>query len=193
MVENSPNTYKIISDIEAKYNEDIYYHAFNLLIKLFNNIANNPNQPVYRQFKKTNEAIKTKILVIKETIELLKEVGYVGEGKDEKNDSEILIYKDSKVDKLKKAVDIMTISVKKIEEKLRQKELSKKNQELYKLNEEVNERMREDAKKKEELKRLLELDKKERATNSKAVDSKANDLKFGATVKKLDCSKQPRG
>ena len=76
----------------------------------------------------------------------------------------------------------MTISVKKIEEKMRQKELSKKNQELYKLNEEVNERMREDAKKKEELKRLLELDKKERATNSKAVDSKANDLKFGATV-----------
>jgi hypothetical protein len=187
MVENSPDTYKIIGDIENKYNEDVYYHAFNLLLKLLNNIVNNPNQPVYRQFKKTNEAIKTKILVIKETIDLLKELGYVEEG------SEFLVYKDSKVDKLKKAIDLMTTSVKKVEEKIRQKELIHKNKELNKLNEEVNERMREEAKKKEELKRLLELDKQERLTKSKAVDSKANDLKFGATLKKLDCSKQPRG
>jgi len=184
-MENNGSIYKICGDIESRYNDDVVNSAFTLLLKLFQNIINNPNELKFRQFKKSNEAIKTKILIIHEIEQLIKEIGYQEEGSD------VLIYKDPRTDKLKKGMDIIGITHSKLQEKQRAKEILKKNNELNKLTEEIHARMKEEARKKQDLVNQMELDKKERATNAKATDSKANELKFGANVKKFECKQQP--
>jgi len=185
----SNNLQKICSDINEKYSEEAIHTAFSLLLKMLQNIASNPNEPKFRQFKKTNEAIKTKILVVKEIALLLKEIGY------EESDSDILTFKEVKTDKVKQAIDIIQTINKEAEEKIRHKEIqeqAKKNNKNI-LNDEVNQRLREEAKKKAEIQRLLEYDKQERLKREKATDSKGNDLKFGANLKKFECSKDKGG
>ena len=186
---NGGGVYEVCGTIKKQYSDEAIQTAFNLILKMVNNIIKNPNEPKFRTFKKTNEAIKSKILIIKETEKLMKELGFVEDGND------VLVYKEAKVDKLQKGVDIMETFKRDVDENIRIKEVQKqslKDLERLKLNEEVNARMREEARKKKELLNQIELDKKERATKEKATDSKANDLKFGATLKKFEC-KQPRG
>lgn len=178
--------YKTCSDIKANHkDEDLINTAYSLLLKFLANIIKNPNDPKFRIFKKSNENIKAKILCIKETETLLKEIGFVEEDGN-------LVFKNSKVDSIQKGVNVIETFKKEIDEKVRLKQEHKQNLEQIKLNEDVNARMREEAKKKKEILALLEQDKKERATRDKATDSVSNDLKFGATLKKFEC-KQPRG
>ena len=153
---------------------------------MFKNIINSPNEPKFRQFKITNEAIKSKILAIKGTLELVKAAGF------SEFDEEHLAYKDSKVDTLKKAVDIIEVYTKEANEKIKAKENSKKNDNINKLSEDIKKMKLEQDRKKQEILNQIELDKKERAKKEKATDSKANDLKFGATLKKFEC-KDPKG
>ncbi len=186
MESESSNIYSICHKIkESNPNEDEKIHsAYHLLLKMFNNIISNPNESKYRGFKLTNEAIKSKILVIKETLELLKEAGYV------EVDKENLSFKDIKTDRLKKAADVISIYYKDLEEKIKQKEIFKKNEELARLNNEIKEKFREEQRKKQEILKQLELDKQERAQAEKATDSYGKDLKYGATLKKFECKNQ---
>lgn len=189
-MEDNSRLYQLCQEIEDKYNEDAVNTAFTLLLKLLTNLANNPNEPKFRIFKKTNDTIKSKILIIKETETLIREIGYVDEGSD-------LTFKDPRVDKIKKAIEIISITKKKVEEKLKEKQLKQQqltqNKEYQKLNEEINARLREEARKKQELMKQLENDKKERAKREKAQDSNACDLKYGATLKKFEAPKNQRG
>lgn len=185
-MDSNNSIYKICSTIKEGYTDEALNKAFHLLIKMFNNIIKNPNEPKFRQFKITNEAIRSKILIIKETLDLVKEAGFT------EFDEEHLAYKEIKTDRLKKAVDIMTTYNAEAEEKIRAREILKKNEELNRLNEEINAKFREEQKKKQEIMKQLEYDKMERAKKEKATDSIGNDLKFGANLKKFEC-KQPRG
>ena len=184
--ESTSTIYNLCNEIKKKYSEESTHTAYHLLLKLLNNIVNNPNEAKFRIFKKTNEAIKTKILVIKEIHEMLISMGYTD------TDADNMTYKDPKVDKLKKAIDIISIYTKEIEEEFNRRELLKKNQDLVKLNEEINAKFREEQRKKKEILKDLENDKKERKTAPKATDSIGNDLKYGATEKKFEC-KDPKG
>jgi hypothetical protein len=60
---------KICKEIMNNYKEEAYNiikEAFSLMVKLLMNIARQTNEEKFRTFKKSNQAIKTKILIIKE-------------------------------------------------------------------------------------------------------------------------------
>ena len=103
MENNFNSIYKLCDEIKETYNEEAIQTAFNLLIKMFKNIINNPNESKFRQFKISNEAIKAKILSIKQTLEIVKEAGFTEFDKDN------LAYKEIKTDALKKVVAILEI------------------------------------------------------------------------------------
>lgn len=73
---------EIVQNIYNKNEINTLITAFELLIKLFQNIINNPNENKFKNFKLTNEAIKTKILIIPEIKDLLKVLGYENSSED---------------------------------------------------------------------------------------------------------------
>ncbi|MCQ2819217.1 MAG: hypothetical protein MJ252_18295 [archaeon] len=66
---------ELLNDIENNHPNE-YFKSFELLKTLFTNIILNPNDPKFRNFKKTNEAIKSRILSIPECLTLLEILGY---------------------------------------------------------------------------------------------------------------------
>ena len=64
-----------------------------MLMKLFKNIINNPTEEKFRNFKITNEAIKSKILVIPEILDLIITLGYINKN----DDKDILTFTDTSV------------------------------------------------------------------------------------------------
>ena len=80
---------------------EVLISAFQLLAKLFQNIISNPTEEKFKIFKLTNEAIKTKILVIPETVSLLKSVGY------ESTNDELMTYKSNDMKPLEFTVDLL--------------------------------------------------------------------------------------
>lgn len=67
--------------VKKKPNE--YRSAFGVLVKLLNNIIENPNEPKFRGIKKSNLVVKTKLLIIPEIIDVLNILGFE-EGTGEK-------------------------------------------------------------------------------------------------------------
>lgn len=172
-----------ISKMKSSYKDEPLHTCIHLLQKLIKNIISNPNEPKFRNVKKTNEAIKTKILCIKEAETLLKEVGFVEDG------TELLVYKDSNTNNLSILVKQLEEVEKEIDERKLKNEILQKNLEAKKLQDEINARMKEEHRKKAELEKLIENDKKERMNKEKAKDSNANDLKFGCNLKKFEAPK----
>lgn len=189
MVENNKgNVYALVDKICSEYNGDYVHAAFSLLLKMLSNITKNPNEPKFRNFKTTNEAIKSKILIIKENLDLMKETGFV----DDNNDGSY-VYKDKDTDSVKKTIDIITAAIKQLEEKISNKKAADKNIEAKKLRQEIDEKFRAEAKKKAKVQEQLEYDKLERARRDKAKDSNANQIKFGATDMKCDFKDKNKG
>ena len=61
----------------AKSNKkEMVEEAFNLLLKLFNNISKNPGESKIRNFKISNETLKTKVLFIKNILQVIEIIGY---------------------------------------------------------------------------------------------------------------------
>ena len=89
----------------AKNRPDDYKTAFFILNKLLNNIIEHPEDPKFRGIKKTNEAIKTKLLNIPEIIDVLNILGYV-EGTGEKVD--FWLYEGNNLESLKECVEVIT-------------------------------------------------------------------------------------
>lgn len=183
-MESRSSLSSVIESIKNKYSDEAVHTAFSLYLKMINNIIKNPNEPKFRTFKLTNEAIKTKILIIQEMLVLVRESGFTDV------DSEHLAYKHPKVDSLNQAAALMTQVVAEIDERNRLKEVAKKNVVSSQLNDEINAKLREEQKKKKEILQQLEYDRLERAKREKVKDSVANDLKYGATLKKFECKDQ---
>lgn len=188
MESNTSELYNIchtIKEIYKNYDEKLH-SAYNLLLKMLNNIITNPNEQKFRLFKLTNDSIKAKILCIHEIMELLYTIGYTD------LDKENLVFKNIKTDSVKKAIEVIGIFNKELEERLKNKQSNEKNEEIQKKKDEINKMMKEEHRKKEEIMKQIEYDKQERLKKPKATDSIANQLKYGAVQKKLDC-KDPKG
>ena len=77
--------------------------AFELLIKLFQNILNNPSEPKFRNFKKTNKLIQSEILIFPNIIDSLYIMGYV----EDKDDENILLYQADSLENFIIAIEIL--------------------------------------------------------------------------------------
>lgn len=168
---------QIVEEIINKYNPKPVKEAFILLVKLFNNIINFPLEPKYKNFKKSNHLIKTKILLIKETLSLITTLGYTNT-----EDDDILSFTGHAgnlrtcVLYLNKKIKEMESELKEGEDIIREKEERKKRANF----EEAQRKAREEKIEKEKILRQIENDKKERALRGPAHESRANQLKYGA-------------
>lgn len=180
----------ICEKITKNYRDEAVRDAFSLIQKLLNNIINNPNEEKFRSFKKTNENIKKKILIIKETLEFMKYVGYAD------LDTEIMAYTNKDLTKLKTAVKVLQDYLDLIDKKLKEQEYlkdSKRHDEVKRHNEEITKKFAQEKLLKQKVQEQLEFDKKERSQKDKPKDSLGKDLNFGAKVCKFEPSKEKRG
>ena len=156
---------KIVEDIYNSYNVNRVMEAFKILNKLFSNIINNPDEEKFKVFKKSNINLQLKVLIIKETLDILKSLGY------QEADEERLIFKGD-VKRLKYATYSMTNKIKKIEE------IRKEFEERSKI-------LMEQKLERERLRQQCLNDRREVA-QKKIQSSVANDLKFGAKEVKVE-------
>lgn len=167
---------QIIKQIIYKYNHKPILEAFNILLKLFNNIINYPRDSKFKNFKKSNLIIRNKILIIDEALSLIYVLGYT-----KTDDDEILSF-NGDYNNLLECVKYLNKKVKELEYEIKIKENSEKKQEEKKIKstfEEAQIQSKKILSEKEKILQQIENDKKERAQREKARDSKANDLKFG--------------
>lgn len=176
--------------ILSKYNEDAIYDSWTLILKLLNNIVKTPGDDKFRLFKKTNEAIKKKVLMISENLKLIKDIGYVD------LDDELLAFQGDDLTNIKNAIsDIghqLEILTKKKAEKQYEEEL-KRQEQLRKNNEELMKKFKEEKEKQKKIQEQLEFDKRERALREKPKDSVGRNLEFGAKVCKFEPKNNQRG
>jgi hypothetical protein len=181
MIANTGDSIKSTCEkIVKKYKEDIVRDAFSLISKLLNNILSKPNEDKFRNFKKTNELIKSKILILKETQQLMYEIGY------RDLDSEYMVFQGQDLTNIKTAVKIIEDYTKQLNSLIEQQEVKKREEESRKLQEEVDRMKREEILRKQKIQEALELDKKERMQREKAKDSVSKNLEFGAKVCKFE-------
>ena len=174
-----PNKY--IDIILDKYNELPVQEAFHILLKLFNNIVNNPLEDKFKYFKKTNKTIKAKVLIIPEIIDLLKSMGYIDV------DDESMVYTEN-LDIIKNVSNKIK-SITDIYDNKKLKEEEEKKQKLYEEKMEIiKQQTRLQQEEKEKIRRQLENDKKEREKRENIYSTKAKDLNFGATEFVVKCS-----
>lgn len=177
-------------EITGKYREEAVKEAFSLLLILLKNIVNKPTEEKFRLFKRTNAAIKSKILVIKECLELVKDIGYVD------LDGELLVYQDSDLSNVNAAIKVLNNTIEAINKKLAELEMEKeiKNQEeARRLQEEVNRKFIEEKMRKLKIQQQIENDKKEKAQMEKPKDSVGNKMEYGAKVCKFEPKQGNRG
>lgn len=175
-------------EIMKLYKEEAVKDAFSLIVILLKNMVNKPNEEAMRTFKKTNKNIKTRILAIKECLELMKDIGYLD------LDPEFMVYQDSDMTKVNAAVKVLSNYIEIINKKLSdlamQKEL-KQQEEAKRLSEEINRRFKEDQLRKMQIQKQIENDKKEKAQMEKAKDSVGKKLDYGAKVCKMEFKNDP--
>ena len=75
--------------------------AFEILIKLFQNILNHPTEAKFRTFKKTNQTIKTRVLIIPEIIDVLQVLGYTD------STNELMIYEGDSLSNFQIAIEVI--------------------------------------------------------------------------------------
>ena len=118
---------KIDDMIQKIYNNnkiETLITAFELLIKLFQNIINKPTEDKFKNFKTSNESIKSKILVIPEILELIKTIGYASVSDD------TYTYKNSSVKPLEFTVEVLNKKVMYLEYKLTRPQTPPKKEEV---------------------------------------------------------------
>lgn len=176
---------ELCDNIYKKYNEKFVKDAFSLLCLLLNNIVNNPKEDKFRNFKLTNINIKTKILIIEESMDLIKLIGYT-----QQNDEYMRYNGESSV--LKEATFIINKYLNKIEESIKEKE-KKEREEREKMIqqnlEEVNRKMRQKREEVEKIRKELENDKREREKMERPSESIGKELQFGCTEIKVQPSR----
>lgn len=193
-MQNSESLENKIRDVCEKifnmYGENFVKEAFSILIKLFNNILSKPQEEKFRIFKKSNEVIKKKILVMKENLILLKEIGYVD------LDNDIMTFQGNDLTPIKIAADVLNSYIDLINSRIAEKEhleKLKQEEERKRLNEEVQQKLHEKKLLERKIQEQLENDRRERAQREKPKDSMGKDLSFGAKVCKFEPKKGGEG
>jgi hypothetical protein len=180
----------ICDKIFQKYNETAVKEAFSLILKLLNNILSKPGEDKFRIFKKSNEAIKSKILLLKENLDLIKAIGYVD------LDEEMLAFQGEDLGNVKEAVGVLTEYIEIINKKLEEKEYlekKKKEEDQLRYQKEIDAKFKEEKVRQQKIKDQLEADKKEREKMEKPTDSVGHNLVFGAKVCKFEPKQGQKG
>lgn len=175
---------QVIQEITKKYVDTKVKEAFDIILKLLNNILKNPTDQKFRIFKKTNEVIKAKVLAMKEFLKLMTTLGYTD------MDSDCMIFLDeSDFSKIKKGIEVINKYQKVLAEKekeLKQLEEIKRQEDIKKNNEAIMRKFQEEKEKQKKILEQLQHDKEERKKMDKPVDSVGKKLTFGANVCKFE-------
>ncbi len=121
-MESTKNPESIIVEIFKTNQLNEVKECFTLLNKLFINIIKNPNEAKYRQFNKNNEHLKSKVLNLKGTMNLLITIGY----SESIDTPDLYSYSSNNIEPLQKASDLLSQSLNLITNKLNEKENSNK-------------------------------------------------------------------
>jgi hypothetical protein len=174
---------KCLEGITKKYVEEKVKDALEIILKLLNNILKNPKEQKIRMFKKTNDIIKSRILVMKEFLTLMTTIGYVN------MDDECLMYPGDDFTNIKTAIDIINTFLSKVSTKVKEKdllEIIKHNEEVKRYNDEINKKFRDEKEKQKKILDQFQHDKEERKKMEKPKDSISKKLNFGANVCKFE-------
>lgn len=180
MDNNTPEN--ICENIFNTYSHPYVSEAFKLLNTLFNNIICNPLQDKFRNFKITNVTLKTKVLVIKETLQLIQSIGYI------KQNDEIYKY-EGEPQKLNEITYILNKYISKVQQEINEEQEKEKQKEVEKKLAEIQRQNELRRLEKEKIRQQLENDKKERLVKEKPTDSIGKNLQFGATEIKVECKR----
>lgn len=88
--------------------------CFTLLNKLFSNIVANPNEMKFRNFNMNNEHLKTKVLNLERTIELMACLGY----SESKENADILVLESKDLSSVNSAIELINKCLVMIERKM---------------------------------------------------------------------------
>ncbi|EAS03226.2 PUB domain protein (macronuclear) [Tetrahymena thermophila SB210] len=152
--------------------------AFNLLYKLFDNIAKNPTEQKFRSIKTTNAKLKQSLFSQQHIEEVLKAAGFTYDAINEcwvlpdQNLFNLLPL----IGELKMAIDLLQANLESPESYEKQLELQKRQRELKKSQHEKQE-------KEDNLKKQFDYDKQERKHMEKAKDSVAQQRQYGCNSK----------
>jgi hypothetical protein len=175
---------KLIENIIKRYVDTKVKEAFDLVLKLLGNILRNPTEQKFRIFKKTNEVIKTKVLIMKEFLQLMILLGYSD------LDAECMIFlEESDFSKIKKGIEVINKYQKGLNAKvkdLEKLEELKHQDEIKRNNEDIKRKFLEEKEKQNKILEQMKFDKEERKKMDKPVDSVGKQLTFGANVCKFE-------
>ena len=154
--------YSIVQKISSVNPIDVTLQGFKILLKLLQNIHNNPSALKYRLIKTSNNTIKNSLLIVNSISELIEYIGY----KKTKEDFYELS-SDGSIENVDICIGILNQYINQIEEKVYVKEAAKtinmNNEEVRKEKERMIKKMNEEKKAKEDILKLIEQDKLERS------------------------------
>lgn len=165
------------------YQEQPVKTAFSTILILLKNMINKPHDDQMRLFKKTNNAIKSKILIIKETKDLMSDIGYIDV------DSELMLFSDPNLTNVSVAIRVLDSYVQSIDKKIAEREEMeelKRQEDIRRQNEEIANKFREEKKRQLEIQKRIEDDKREKAKMEKPTDSVSKKIDYGAKVCKFE-------
>mmetsp|Transcript_17930 Transcript_17930/g.15837 ORF Transcript_17930/g.15837 Transcript_17930/m.15837 type:complete len:191 (-) Transcript_17930:193-765(-) len=176
----------ILLVINESNDEKAIISAFDILMKLVKNVLKCPHEEKFRNIKKTNKAIASKLLSLSSIEDLLLALGYT-DSSDEFYIFDITNYSD--LTKLYKILESF-------HDERRKKYMTPEELNKYELLKAQKKKMIEEHKKrqsaKSELERGMKLDRKEKA-QEEVKASKGNNLNFGANVVKFQPPAPERG
>eukprot|EP01016_Furgasonia_blochmanni_P002100 TRINITY_DN1082_c0_g1_i11.p2 TRINITY_DN1082_c0_g1~~TRINITY_DN1082_c0_g1_i11.p2 ORF type:complete len:195 (-),score=58.57 TRINITY_DN1082_c0_g1_i11:558-1142(-) len=166
----------ILDDAERRANNDAaLLEAFNLLTKLINNMIMNPTEEKYKNIKTTNQVLKAKLFNIPGINAFLEHIGFVLNG-------EFYTYRSADMSPIVIALLAIQNKTRHVQEKKLSPEELARRREVEAYEKELHEKFQKEREEEEKIKKLMELDKRERANKLLPTqDIKAAEKKgFGA-------------
>lgn len=93
----------MLTEIHKSNPKEMCEEALKILIKLFTNIVSNPKELRFRNFKKTNNTIKTHVLIIPDILNVLEVLGY----SESSTDKDILVYEGESLSNFSTAIEVL--------------------------------------------------------------------------------------
>eukprot|EP01016_Furgasonia_blochmanni_P002103 TRINITY_DN1082_c0_g1_i20.p2 TRINITY_DN1082_c0_g1~~TRINITY_DN1082_c0_g1_i20.p2 ORF type:complete len:212 (-),score=52.43 TRINITY_DN1082_c0_g1_i20:367-1002(-) len=183
----------ILDDAERRANNDAaLLEAFNLLTKLINNMIMNPTEEKYKNIKTTNQVLKAKLFNIPGINAFLEHIGFVlvqilffqkvSLNRFPIQNGEFYTYRSADMSPIVIALLAIQNKTRHVQEKKLSPEELARRREVEAYEKELHEKFQKEREEEEKIKKLMELDKRERANKLLPTqDIKAAEKKgFGA-------------
>lgn len=176
----------IFNKLKDKYDHERLIEAVKLMIKLLENIENNPVEVKYRSVKRTNPTLQSKVFCFSGIEEVFRQLGFIEDG-------EFLRYTGQSLTPISQGLILLRAQEVVLQDHAPMSEAARKR------NAEIEEEMRQKEEEKRKLMEQMKRDRKDKEAEFKAnpiQDSKANKMCFGAkmvTSKDLNPNINARG